>query len=76
MFGADAGLTGGCGSKVFLFTVCLAADILGICFGASLVRGTVASFLGETGFVAAAAPVGFGVAEIASFFLSSGLSAW
>ena len=67
---------GAFGSKVLRFTVWLATDSFGNGFGVCLVTGTVASFWGGTGFIAAAAPAGLGVAEIANFCFSSGLSAW
>lgn len=49
---------------------------LGTAGGVSAAAGTRASFLGETGRTAVAAPRGLGVALAARRFFSSALSAW
>ena len=75
---AVVGATGdfGCGRRVFLSTAWFETAMFGNRLGVCRVKGTAVSFCGATGFMAAAAPTGFGVARIASFCFSSGLSAW
>src|SRR5665647_1207394 len=75
----DAGTAAGgactCGSRVLRSSAGATVGALDAGFGVGLVTGIFTSFCDGTGLVAAAAPLGFCGAEIASFFFSSALSA-
>src|ERR1035437_9654707 len=71
--GADAGRA--CGSKVLRSNAGATVDALEAGIAACRVTGSLVSFCGGTGLVATAAPLGFCGTAVASFFLSSALSA-